>query len=221
MRYPFTSNVVLMVEIKEMPYDEKYSGVLSYLKLLNDNVSSFLEKELGAQKVADLRNIWQNETQAIREDATYEEKFNVAYGNWARRYASAYSFVGDNLGENGVEKFKDMSVEALKRTISGPAMFLLKLMRAVSPQTAFRTFAKQMSYQWQVFTPLSVSELSGNRLVVHASHCKVLDYPDCEVCCTVSCQGVTARWLKDQLKMKMTTNRQGKSCTVTIERKLS
>jgi len=208
-----------MVEIKEMPYDEKYSSVLSYMKLLDDNVLSFVEKELGAQKVAELGTIWQNVTQTIREDATYEEKFNIAYGNWVRKYASAFNFVSDNLGENGVEKFKDTAVEALKQKISGPAMFLLKLMRAISPQTAFRTFAKQMSYQWQVYTPLSVSELSGNRLVVHTSHCKLLDYPDSEVCCTVGCQEVPARWLEDQFKLKMTANRQGKSCTITIDRK--
>ena len=208
-----------MVEIKEMPYDEKYSSMLSYLKLLDENALSFVEKELGAQKVAELRTIWQKGTQTVHEDATYEEKFNVGYGNWVRKYVSAFNFVSDNLGEDGVEKFKDMSVEAMKRKSSGLSLFLLRLMRAVSPQTAFRTFAKQMSYQWQVFTPLSVSELSGNRLVAHASPCKIFDYPDSEVCCTVSCQNVSARWLEDQFKTKMTTNRQGKNCTITIDRK--
>jgi hypothetical protein len=208
-----------MVEIKEMPYDEKYSSMLGYLKLLDENVLPFVEKELGAQKVAELRTIWQKGTQTVREDATYEEKFNVGYGNWVRKYVSAFNFVSDNLGEDGVEKFKDASVEALKQKSSGPSLFLLRLMRAVSPQTAFRTFAKQMSYQWQVFTPLSVSELSGNRLVAHASPCKISDYPDSEVCCTVSCQNVSARWLEEQFKMKMTTNRQGKNCTITIDRK--
>ena len=208
-----------MVEIKEMPYDEKYSSMLSFLKLVDDNVLSFVEKELGAQKVAELGTIWQNGIQTIPEEATYEEKYNIAYGNWVRKYVSAFNFVSDNLGENGVEKFKNMSVEAMKRRSSGPALFLLRLMRAVSPQTAFRTFAKQMSYQWQVFTPLSVSELSGNRLVAHANPCKIFDYADSEVCCTVSCQNVTARWLEDQLKLKMTTNRQGKNCTITIDRK--
>lgn len=208
-----------MAEIKEMPYEEKYSGVLSYLKLLDNNVLSLVEKELGAQKVAELKTIWQSGTQTVREDVSYEEKFELAYGNWVQKYASAFNFVRDNMGDNGVEKFKNMSVEALKRRSSGPAMFLLKLMRAVSPQTAFRTFAKQMSYQWQLFTPLSVSELSGNRLVVNASHCKVLDYDGSEVVCAVSCQDITARWLEDQFKLKMTTNRQGKSCTITIDRK--
>jgi hypothetical protein len=208
-----------MVEIKEMPFDEKYSIMLGYLKLLDDVVLPFVEKELGAQKVAELEKVWQNRTQTIREDAAYEEKFDTAYGNWVRKYASAFNLVSDSLGEDGAEKFKRTAVESMKRRSSGPSMFLLKLMRAVAPQTAFRTFAKQMSYQWQVFTPLSVSELSGDRLVAHTSHCEVLDYPDSEVCCKISCQDVTARWLEDQFKLKMTTNRQGKSCTITIDRK--
>jgi len=204
-----------MVEIKEMPYDEKYSGVLSYMKLLDDNVLSLVEKELGAQKVAELRTFWQNVTQTIPEDATYEEKFNIAYGNWVRKYVSAFNFVSDNLGKNGVEKWKDWAVENLKRKSSSPALFLLKLMRAVTPQTAFRTFAKQVSYQMQVFGPLSVSELSGNRLVVH-SHCKVLDYADSEVLCTIGCQKAFPVALKDVFNVKVTFEPKGKSCTATF-----
>jgi len=204
-----------MVEIKEMPYNKKYSSMLSYMKLLDDNILPLVEKELGAQKTADLRTIWQNVIQTIPEDATYEEKFNTTYGNYVRKYASAFKFVSDNLGENGVEKWKDTAVEALKRKSSSPALFLLKLIRAVSPQTAFRTLAKQMSYQMQVFGPLSVSELSGNRLVVH-SHCKVLDYADSEVLCTVGCQKAFPVALKDVFNVKVTFEPKGKSCTATF-----
>ena len=55
-----------MVEIKEMPYNEKYSSVLNYLKSLDDNILPFIEKELGAQKVAELRTIWQRHTNYYR-----------------------------------------------------------------------------------------------------------------------------------------------------------
>jgi len=189
--------------------------VLSYMKLLDDNVLSLVEKELGAQKVAELNTIWHNVTQTIREDATYEEKFNIAYGNWVRKYASAFNFVSENLGENGVEKWKETAVENLKRKSSSPALFLLKLVRAVSPQTAFRTFAKQVSYQMQVFGSLSVSELSGSRLVVR-SHCKVLDYADSEVLCTVGCQEAFPVALKDVFNVKVTFELKGKICTATF-----
>lgn len=205
-----------MVEIKEMPYDEKYSGVLSYMKLLDDFVLPLVEKDLGIQKVADLEGIWKNQAQTFREDSSIEQKFEIAYGNWLRKWASAFNFISDNLGEKGIESFTREDVEALKRKSSSPSLFLLRLIRAVSPQTAFRMFAKQMSYQMQVFTPFSVSELSGDKLVVNAHPCKVLDYPDSKAFCTIGCQKIFTRWFEDQFKVSMATNPQGKNCTVTI-----
>jgi hypothetical protein len=208
--------VITVVEIKEMPYDERYSSILGYTKLLEDFVLPLVEKELGAQKVAELKKIWQNYEKAIPISASDEEKYDTAYGNWVRKWASAYNFVSDNMVESGIEEFKHEDVEALKRKNSSPSLLLLKLMRIISPKTAFRTFAKQMSYQLQVFTPFSVPELSGDKLVIHTTHCKILDYPSSEVACLVGCQNIYPIWLKDQFKVNMTTNRQGKSCTVTI-----
>ncbi|MFP3985867.1 MAG: hypothetical protein ACLFU9_07915 [Candidatus Bathyarchaeia archaeon] len=205
-----------MVEIKEMSYDEKYSGVLGYMNLLDDYCLPIVEKELGAQKVAELKRIWQNEEQPISEDATAQEKFETVYGNWVRKWAGAFNFVSANLGEKGVEKFKYEAIEALKRKSASPALFLLKIVRVLSPQVAFRMLAKQMSYQLQVFTPFSVSELSGNRLVMNMHPCKVLDIPDCEAFCTIGCQDIWARWLEGQFKAGMITNRQGKNCIVTV-----
>lgn len=205
-----------MVEIKEMPYAEKYSSTLGYMKLLENFVLPLIEKNLGAQKVAELRKIWRNDEKAIPESASDEEKYETAYGNWLRKWASAYNFASANLGEKGIEEFKHEDAEALKRKSSSPALLLLKLIRIISPKMAFRTLAKQMSYQLQTFTPFSVSELSGDRLVIHATRCKILDYPDSEAACLVGCQNVYPVWLKDQFKINMTTNRQGKSCTVTL-----
>jgi hypothetical protein len=205
-----------MIETKQMPYDEKFGGVLDYMKLLDGFVLPIVEKDLGAQKVAQLKAIWQNEAKTIPEDATDEEKYEVAYGNWLRKWASAFSFVSVNLGERGVAKFKHEANEALKRKASSPALFLLKLMRAVSPPTAFRTLAKQMSYQLQVFTPFSVSELSGSKLVIDAHPCKVTDYPESGVFCTVGCQGIYPRMLEEQFRVHMTTDLQGKNCTITL-----
>jgi hypothetical protein len=205
-----------MVEVKEMPFDEKYSSILGYTKLLEDFVLPLVEKNLGVQKIAKLRKIWRNDEKAIPESASDEEKYETAYGNWLRKWASAYNFVSHNLGEKGIEEFKHEDAEALKRKNSSPALLLLKLVRAVSPKTAFRTLAKQMSYQLQVFTPFSVSELSGTKLVINAPHCKILDYPDSEAACLVGCQKIYPVWLRNQFKVNMTTNRQGKSCTVTL-----
>ena len=206
----------MMVEVKQMPYEEKYNGVLSYMKMLEGFTLPLIKENLGDQKVEELKKIWQEELKPVPEDASYEEKYEIAFGNWARNWQSAYSFVLKNMGESGAEKFKHADVEGLKKKNSSPALLMLNFMRAISPGTAFKTLAKQMTYQLQVFSPLSVRELTGHRLVIDAPHCKVLDYPSCEDFCVVGCQAIFPVWMKEQLKVNMTTNRQGKSCTVTL-----
>jgi hypothetical protein len=71
--------------------------------------------------------------------------------------------VSKHLGEGGTEKFKRKDIEALKRKNASPALLILRLIRAISPQTAFRTFANQMVYQLQVFSPFTMSELTSHR----------------------------------------------------------
>lgn len=205
-----------MVEIKEMPYEEKYSTVLDFAKLVEGFVLPLVEKELGAQKVLELKSIWQNETQTIREDMSYEEKYEIAFGNGVRKEASAFNFLRDNLGDKGIEEFKSNDLEALKRKMSGPALYLFKLVRALSPQTAFRMLAKQFAYLNQAFGPLTVSELSGSRLVMTLHPCKPLNYTGSEVFCTVVCQDLTPRVMQDLFKVNVAINRQGKNCTMTI-----
>lgn len=205
-----------MVEVKQMPYEEKYNSVLSYMKMLQGFVLSLVNEDLGDQKLEELKRIWQEELKPVPEDASYDEKYEIAYGNWTRNWQSSYSFVLKNMGQGGAEKFKLANVEGLKRKNSSPALLMLNFMRAISPGTAFKTLAKQMTYQLQVFSPFSVSELASHRLVIDISHCKCLDYPGNEDFCLVGCQAVFPVWMKEQLKVKMTTNRQGKSCTVTL-----
>ena len=204
-----------MVEIKEIPYEEKYSIVLDFTKFVEGFVLPLVEKDLGAQKVSELRSIWQNETQTIREDMSYEEKYEIAFGNWVRKETSAFNFVRDNLGDKGIEEFKYTDLEALKRKTSGPALYLLKLVRALSPQTAFRAFAKQMAYLYQAFGPLTVSELSGSKLVMNLHPCKLLNYAGSEVLCPV-CQYVNSRAMQDQFGVKVAMNPQGNNCTMTM-----
>jgi hypothetical protein len=207
-------------EVKQMPYEEKYRGVLDYMNMLAGFVLPIVEKDLGIQKVAELKAIWQNETKLIRDDASHEEKFKIAYGNWMRNWASAYTFVEANLGEKGIEEFKNedeyANVESLKRKAGRPALLLLKFMRAVSPSTAFQTLAKQMSYGLQVFTPFSVSELSGNQLALDARPCMVADQTNSGSVCTVGCQQIYPPALEKAFGVRLALNPQGKSCTITV-----
>jgi len=208
------------MEVKQMPYEEKYRGILDEMKMCRGFVLPIVKKDLGVQKAAELEAIWKDETKLIRDDASCEEKFEIVYGNWTRRWTSAYNFVEANLGEKGIEEFKReaerANIEAVKRKAGRPALLLLKLMRAVSPSTAFRTLARQLSYQLQVFTPFTGSELSGNRLVLDAHPCMVADQTNSGALCTVGCQQIYRPVLKETFGVSMAVNPQGKNCTITF-----
>lgn len=205
-----------MVEVKEMSYSKKYSSVLDYMKLLEDYVLPLVKEYLGDKEVAELKKIWKGESKPIPSDASMEEKYEIAYGNWLRNWASAFNFVSKRLGEKGIERFKQAAVEELKRKNASPALYMLKIMRALAPQTAFKTFAKQIAFQLQAFSPLTVSELTGRSMVVNSSRCKILDVEGCEDVCLVGCQSIYPIWMKDQFRVNYEPNRKGKSCTITL-----
>lgn len=71
-----------MVEIKEMPFNEKFDAVNNYHKLLESFALPLVKENRGDEKVAELRSIWQRESESIPESGTYEEKYEIAFSNW-------------------------------------------------------------------------------------------------------------------------------------------
>jgi hypothetical protein len=175
-----------------------------------------VKEDLGDKEVAELEKFWKGESKPIPKDASIEEKYEIAYGNWMRNWASAFKFVSKRLGEKGTEKFKHAAVEKLKYKNASPALYMLEIMRILAPQTAFRTFAKQMAFQLQVFSPFTVSELSGRSMVVNFSPCKVLDVERCEDVCLVGCQDIYPIWFREQFNVKYQPNRKNRSSTITL-----
>ena len=103
-----------MVKVKEMTYSKKYASVLDNIKLDDTFTPSFIEKHLGDQAVDKLQRIWQEGLKPIPEDASVEEKYEIAYGNWIWMGKSNLSFIRKRLGEDGIEQLKRADVEALK-----------------------------------------------------------------------------------------------------------
>lgn len=205
-----------MVEIKEMSYREKFEEVLNGMKFVEGYVMPFVKEKLGNEEIKSLRGIWEEESERIPEGASDQEKYEIAYRNWLRNWESAYRLVRDNLGEAGIEEFKQAAVEANVRKNAGFSLSLLNFVRSISPQTAFKTFSKTMAYKLQVFSPLSVPELTGQHMVLEIPHCKVLDVQGCDEFCTVACQKIYPTWLEKQFKIKMATDISGKNCTVNL-----
>ena len=207
-----------MVEVKEMTYSEKYATVLDNLKLDDMFIPPFIEKHLGDQAVDELRRIWQEGFKPIPEDAPSEEKYELAYENWIWKVKNVFSFIRRELGEDGIEQFKRVDVDALKQKNAGAAMLILRLLRALSPGLAFSMTAKQMAYQLQWLSPYSVSELTRHRLVFDIPRCKILDFPDSEDLCLIGCQSIYPMWLAEQFKAGLKFERQGNSCTAILTR---
>lgn len=205
-----------MVRVKEMPYNEKCSLVQDSMRLIHTFVPSFVKRHLGDQALVELQNIWREGIKPVPGDASHEEKYEIAYGNFIWMGKSNFNFIRTHMGEDGIAQFKRAEVEALKRKNSGPALFFLNLIRAISPDSAFAMINKKFAYQLQWMTPLSVSELTRERAVFSISRCKILDFQNTDDICLVGCQSIFPIWLAEQFKVRMEFVRQGNSCTCTV-----
>jgi hypothetical protein len=205
-----------VVKIKEMPFKERYEGMLTNMKVLESWTIPIVKEHLGDSKVDELKGIWQNQSEPIPEDASDEQKWDIAYRNWMRNWISAYEFVRNELGEGGTEEFIRRGADAWKKETSGAALHVLNFVRAVLPQTAFRTFGKQIAYTWQSLDDYSIPELTGQRMVLAVSHCKGMDVEGCETVCENGCKKLLPLFLEEQFKVKATFEPAGKSCTITL-----
>lgn len=199
-----------------MTYEKKYASVLDYTKLLESFVLPLVKKHMGNAGIDELIRKWREKIKKIPDDIHIEDKFETAYGNWLWKWSIAYNFVKTNLGERGTEEFENADLKALKKKDPLLAKLMLRGIRAISPNTAFSMIEKQMVYQFQVFSPAEVIELSKQRVVFDLPKCKLLDYPECEVTCLIGCQKILPRFIAEQLNVKMEPNRRGNSCTVTL-----
>lgn len=205
-----------MEEIKEMPYEEKYALAIDNMKFDEAFILPLVQKHLGDPAVPELRRTWQEGVKPILQGDSFEQKYETAYRNWIWMAKSTYSFIRTRMGEEGIKKFERAEVEALKRKNAGPALFVLRFLRVLSPGLAFTMTTRQMAYQLQWITPGSLSELTRRRAVVNIPRCKILDFPETEDLCLIGCQSTYPMWVAEQFKVKMDFRRQGNSCTCTV-----
>ena len=121
-----------MGKVKEMPYEEKYHMVIDNLKYHETSIHPLVGKLFGDQAVLELKRTSQEGIKPIPEGASFEEKYEVAYGNWVWSGKSVYGLIRQKMGEEGMKKFERPNVEALKRKNASPALFLLGLIRVFS-----------------------------------------------------------------------------------------
>ncbi|MFC1905659.1 hypothetical protein ACFLXL_02490 [Chloroflexota bacterium] len=159
--------------------------VIDNLRYHEISIQTLVGKLFGDQIAAELKMMSQEGIKPVPEVASFEEKYEVAYGNWIWAGKSVYKIIRKHTGEEGIEKFERADVEALKQKNAGPALFLLGFVRLFSPGLAFTMTAGKMAYQLQWLSPYSVSELTKNRAVLNMPRCKILDFPETEDMCLV------------------------------------
>jgi hypothetical protein len=204
-----------MVEVKQMPTSEKYTRVLGGLKH-DEYVPGFVEKHLGPAAAAEYRERYDAVMQPIPDDASNEVKYETAYRNWMAGASVAFGFVRERMGDEGIEQMGKTGAAELIRENASPSLVFLRLMRALSPGTAFEMVAKKSAYEMQYLTDYSVEQLDKHKAVINVPRCKILDYPDTEDVCLVGCQREWPQWMAEQLHVKMDAQRKGHSCTLTL-----
>ena len=206
-----------MVEIKQMPYREKLEGVIRLDILLGDFAPRVVENELGKEKLVELRKIWENQAESISTEASDQEKYEIAYRNFLKKWVTAKNFMREYEGEAGTSKFMKAAIAGWKNQYSHTSL-LLRIMWGLSPKTAFQKLAKSLAYSLQVFSTFTVTELNEKRMTLSANPCKIAGLPTGNDFCVMACQNIIPSWLEAQFNMKMSPHRQGTDCTVIFER---
>jgi hypothetical protein len=197
-----------MVEVKGMPLSDKYiraAGAAAH----EQGLAGLIEERLGHDAAAEYRARCTRGMKPIPEDASDEVKYELAFANWMWLSSVAFSYIRERMGDEGIGLMLDRAVEALKRENSSPGLYLLSLVRALSPGRAFEMTAKRLAYECQWLSPYTLDVLSRQRSVMNIQHCKILDYPNHEDSCVVGCQQLYPRWLAEQFKVKMEFQRHG------------
>lgn len=205
-----------MDTVREMPYQEKFEGILSYTRMVEDFAPKLIKKELGKEKVEELQNIWKKEIKPIPDDASDKDKYEIAYRNFMWKWVSANNLMSTYQGDDGTKNYMKAAIAAWNRRYALRGS-LFKVVGVVSRKNAFRTIAKRLAYQLQAFSPFVVNELNEERMVLTVSPCKILENDNGSNFCTMACQNIIPSWLEAQFNVKMNLNRQGPDCSVIFE----
>jgi hypothetical protein len=205
------------IEVKEMPFQEKYEATLDSIESYKSFVPGFVRERLGDEAEVELRRRWREGIEPVSEDAPAEERYESAYRNFISMARTNFAFVREYMDEDGMSEYVEAEVEALKRHNAGFSVMMLNLIRVISKSTAFKMLVNQSTYDLQWMTPSEMIELSPERAVIAIPSCKILDYPDTDDICYIGCQQAFPQWVAEQFKAEMSFDRQGKCCTCTLK----
>jgi hypothetical protein len=205
-----------MVDMKEMPYHEKYNGILDLIDLVRGFAPKFVKEELGQAESDELLKKWEEESVPIPRELTFETKYDIAHRNFLQNWITALNFVAEHR-EASTDKYMKVAIDAWVRKESSSSLGL-KIFRGFSSrEAAFEALAKGLAYKLQVFSPFVVTELNRSRMVLTMAPCKIREIRGSDDFCLAACQNIIPSWLYKQFNVRMNHKRDGDNCTVTFE----
>jgi hypothetical protein len=205
-----------MVEIKEMPYSDRYHGILDLIDLLKSFAPKFVKENLGQAKADELQKRWEEESEPIPSEAPYQEKYDIAHRNFLQNWITALNFVKEHP-EADPDKYMQVAIDAWTKRQSSNAL-ALRLFRGISSkEAAFESLANRLAYNLQVFSPFTASELTKSRMVLAVTPCKIRKTRGRDDFCLAACQNIIPISMANQYKVSMKHKRDGDNCTVTFE----
>ncbi len=205
-----------MIVTNQMPSKEKLEAIERLDNLVEDFAPKVVKEVLGLEKVQELRNTWATQFEHIPIEASDQEKYEIAYRNFLKKWVAANNLMDKYEGEVGTSKYLKAAITGWKKQYSSNSFFL-KTIWGLSPKIAFHKLASQLAYALQVFSPFTVTELTETRMTLSVDPCKIAETPEGSNFCVMACQNIIPSWLESEFNVKMRHNRQGKTCTVTFE----
>src|SRR5512136_1899108 len=123
-----------MVEIKEMPYHEKYHGILDLIDLVKDFAPKFVKEELGEEKSDELLKRWERESVPIPREFSFETKYDIAHRNFLQNWITALDFVAEHRTVS-TDKYMKVAIDAWAKKES-TSVLGLKIFRGFSSKEA-------------------------------------------------------------------------------------
>lgn len=205
-----------MADLKEMPDNEKYHGILDLIDLLRSFAPKFVRERLGGKREGELLKRWEEESEPIPSEAPYQEKYDIAHRNFLRNWITALNFVAEHR-EVSTDEYMKVAIDAWVKREANAALKLRVFRGISSKEAAFEALAKRLVYNLQIFSPFAITELSGDRMVLTAVPCKIRVFRGCDDFCLAACQNIIPISLRKQFNVSMKHKRDGNNCAVTFE----
>jgi len=202
---------------RQISWKTKYKKAADYSFAFEKNALMLAEKLYGKEKAGIFRQSLNIAKKSIPNDASDEEKYENEFANFVAFEREKFRFFRNEGGDNGLRDLEKSEIAFYKQKFSALAM-VMKLIRMLSPRTAFQVSVKGGIEESQWMNPSFIRELDGDRAVIEIPRCKFIEEENTDDICIIGCQGIHAKANAVTFSLDTKYRVNGKACTAEITR---